>query len=107
MAKPKYKIKSDDLVKVIAGGNKGATGRVTQILTSKRRVLVEGVNLVTRYHKKQGDNPGQAVEKEASLDISNVCLWDEENERPIKVGWGHLEDGTKVRIDKRTGQPIE
>jgi len=69
----KFKIKSGDTVKVIAGDHKGSEGKVLQIIKEKDRVLVEGVNLVSKHTKPSAQNPqGGIVKKEASLHISNV-----------------------------------
>ena len=71
----KFKIKSGDTVKVIAGENKGSEGKVLQILKDKDRVVVEGVNMVSKHTKPSATNPqGGIVKKEASLHISNVAL---------------------------------
>jgi len=71
----KFKIKSGDTVKVIAGDHKGTEGKVLQIIKDKDRVLVEGVNLVSKHTKPSAQNPqGGIVKKEASLHISNVML---------------------------------
>ncbi len=105
MAVAKFKIKRDDTVVVIAGKNKGRTGKVLQILPAKQRVVVEGVNVVKRHVKAQGENAGRIVEKEASLHISNVALWDADEGRRIKARWQYIDEDDKkkkVRIDKQT-----
>ncbi|MCK6505438.1 50S ribosomal protein L24 [Myxococcota bacterium] len=101
------KIKRDDVVVVTAGKNKGRTGRVLRVLPEDGRVVVERVNLVKRQVKPQGDRPGGTIEKEASLHISNVALWNSQESRPVKVGFKTLEDGRKVRVDKKTGAIID
>lgn len=101
------KIKRDDVVVVIAGKNKGRTGRVLRVLPQDDRVVVERVNLVKRQVKPQGDRPGGTIEKEASLHISNVALWNAQESRAIKVGFKTLDDGRKVRVDKKTGATID
>lgn len=101
------KIKRDDVVVVTAGKNKGRTGRVLRVLTKEQRVLVERVNLVKRQVKPQGDRPGGTVEKEAPIHLSNVALWNAQESRPVKVGFKFLEDGRKVRVDKKTGDIID
>lgn len=101
------KIKRDDVVVVTAGKNKGRTGRVLRVLPDDGRVVVERVNLVKRQVKPQGDRPGGTIEKEASLHISNVALWNAQESRPVKVGFKTLEDGRKVRVDKKTGAIID
>ncbi|PQJ74959.1 50S ribosomal protein L24 [Polaribacter gangjinensis] len=96
----KFKIKSGDTVKVIAGDHKGSEGKVLQIIKDKDRVLVEGVNLVSKHTKPSAQNPqGGIVKKEASLHISNVMLVD----GGVAVRVGYKVDGdTKTRISKNT-----
>ncbi|MDP4601164.1 MAG: 50S ribosomal protein L24 [Polaribacter sp.] len=96
----KFKIKSGDTVKVIAGDHKGSEGKVLQIIKDKGRVLVEGVNLVSKHTKPSAQNPqGGIVKKEASMHISNVMLVD----GGVAVRVGYKVDGdTKTRISKKT-----
>lgn len=101
------KIKRDDVVVVTAGKNKGQTGRVLRVIPEKQRVVVERVNMVKRQVKPQGDRPGGTIEKEAALHLSNVSLWSAEDKRAIKVGFKFLDDGRKVRFDKKTGNLID
>ena len=96
----KFKIKSGDTVKVIAGDHKGSEGKVLQIIKDKDRVLVEGVNLVSKHTKPSAQNPqGGIVKKEASLHISNVMLVD--NGVAVRVGYT-VDGDTKTRISKKT-----
>ena len=96
----KFKIKSGDTVKVIAGDHKGSEGKVLQIIKDKDRVLVEGVNLVSKHTKPSAQNPQVGiVKKEASMHISNVLLVD----GGVAVRVGYKVDGdTKTRISKKT-----
>jgi large subunit ribosomal protein L24 len=96
----KFKIKSGDTVKVIAGDHKGSEGKVLQIIKEKDRVLVEGVNLVSKHTKPSAQNPqGGIVKKEASLHISNLMLVED----GVAVRVGYKVDGdTKTRISKKT-----
>lgn len=103
---PKYKIKRDDTVMVVAGKHKGQTGRVLRVQPRDERVVVENVNLVKRQVKPTANRPGGTIEKEASLHISNVALWNAEEGRRVKVGW-RSDDGRKVRYDKSTGASID
>jgi large subunit ribosomal protein L24 len=103
----KYKIKRDDVVVVTTGKHKGKTGRVLKVLREKGRIVVERVNLVKRHVKPQADRPGGVLEKEASLHISNVALWNQQEGRPMRVGWKVLDDGRKVRFDKKSGAVID
>jgi large subunit ribosomal protein L24 len=96
----KIKIKSGDAVKVIAGDHKGSEGKVLQIIKDKDRVLVEGVNLVSKHTKPSAQSPqGGIVKKEASLHISNVMLV--EDGVAVRVGY-QVDGDTKTRISKKT-----
>ncbi|MFY9242730.1 MAG: 50S ribosomal protein L24 [Polaribacter sp.] len=96
----KFKIKSGDTVKVIAGDHKGSEGKVLQIIKDKDRVLVEGVNLVSKHTKPSAQSPqGGIVKKEASLHISNVMLV--EGGAAVRVGY-KVDGDTKTRISKKT-----
>lgn len=100
----KFKIKSGDTVKVIAGDHKGSEGKVLQILKDKNRAIVEGVNLVSKHTKPSAQNPqGGIVKKEASLHISNLGLV--ENGEAVRVGY-KVEGDTKTRISKKTKNAI-
>ncbi|PQB06189.1 50S ribosomal protein L24 [Polaribacter filamentus] len=96
----KFKIKSGDTVKVIAGDHKGSEGKVLEIIKEKDRVLVEGVNLVSKHTKPSAQSPqGGIVKKEASLHISNLMLVEE----GVAVRVGYKVDGdTKTRVSKKT-----
>ncbi|WP_298879586.1 50S ribosomal protein L24 [uncultured Polaribacter sp.] len=96
----KFKLKSGDTVKVIAGDHKGSEGKVLQIIKDKDRVLVEGVNLVSKHTKPSAQNPqGGIVKKEASLHISNVMLV--EDGVAVRVGY-QVDGDTKTRVSKKT-----
>ena len=96
----KFKIKSGDTVKVIAGDHKGSEGKVLQIIKDKDRVLVEGVNLISKHTKPSAQNPqGGIVKKEASLHISNLMLVED----CVAVRVGYKVDGdTKTIVSKKT-----
>ncbi|WP_046470644.1 50S ribosomal protein L24 [Allosalinactinospora lopnorensis] len=100
------KIKKNDEVIVIAGKDKGATGKVIRALPKEQRVVVEGVNLIKKHKKANpaGGQQGEVVTKEAPIHVSNVAL--AENGKPARVGYRFEEDGTKVRISRRTGKDI-
>ena len=96
----KFKIKSGETVRVIAGDHKGSEGKVLQIVKDKDRVLVEGVNLVSKHTKPSAQSPqGGIVKKEASLHISNVLLV--EDGVAVRVGF-KVDGDTKTRISKKT-----
>ena len=102
----KFKIKQGDMVKIIAGKDKGRTGKVLRVLRADGRILVEGLNMVKRHTKPTAEQPGQIVEKEAPLHISNVALWNADESRRVKVGY-QVVDGKKVRVDHKSGNPID
>ena len=100
----KFKIKSGDTVKVIAGDHKGSEGKVVKILKDKDRVVVEGVNMVSKHTKPSAANPqGGIIKKEAPLHISNVALV--ENGEAVRVGY-KVEGDAKTRISKKTKNAI-
>ena len=100
----KFKIKSGDTVKVLAGDHKGSEGKVLQIFKDKDRVLVEGVNMVSKHTKPSAANPqGGIVQKEAPLHISNVALI--ENGEAVRVGY-KVEGDKKVRFSKKSDKAI-
>lgn len=96
----KFKLKSGDTVKVIAGDHKGSEGKVLSIVKDEDRVLVEGVNLVSKHTKPNAQNPqGGITKKEAPIHISNVMLVED----GVAVRVGYKVDGdTKTRISKKT-----
>ncbi|MGE0887646.1 MAG: 50S ribosomal protein L24 [Blastocatellales bacterium] len=101
------KIKKNDQVIVISGRDKGKRGRVVDVLTKERKVLVEGINILKHFERpnRQRGIAGGIVEREAPIDVSNVMLL--ENGIPVRVGYQILQDGRKVRISKKTGAAIE
>ncbi len=101
------KINRDDDVIVIAGKDKGKRGSVTRTLGE--RVYVSGVNMIKRHTKgnPEGGQPGGIIEKEAPLHVSNVAIYNSENNKADRVGIKTLEDGKKVRIFKSTGEEID
>ena len=103
----KCRIKRGDQVVVVAGKDKGQTGRVLRVLPAKRQVVVEGVRRVRRHQRPVGDQPGGIIDKEMPIDISNVALWNAAESRKVKVGYRTLEDGRKVRVDRKTGAVLD
>ena len=101
------KIRKGDTVQVIAGDDKGKTGRVLSVDDVKHRVVVEKVNLVKRHTKarRQGMKSG-IIEKEAPLHMSNVLLYDPKVERGVRVSVRVLPDGTRERVSRASGETI-
>ncbi len=100
------KIKKGDTVRVIAGKDKDKEGKVLAIDREKHRVLVDGVNKVTKHTKPSVMNQqGGIIQKEAPIDISNVMYL--HKGQPTRIGFKILEDGRKVRVAKKTGDVID
>jgi len=101
------KIRRDDEVIVIAGKDKGKTGKVLKVITGTDRLIVEGVNLIKKHQKPvpQLQQPGGIVEKEASINVSNVAILNPETGKADRVGF-KFEDGKKVRFFKSNGKTI-
>jgi large subunit ribosomal protein L24 len=102
------RIREDDSVIVIAGKDKGASGKVIKVLTKQERVVVEGVNMVKRHTKPDVAHPqGGVIAKEASLHISNVALRDPKTGKPTRVSFKVNDKGRKVRVAKGSGVEID
>ena len=101
------RVKKGDRVIVIAGKNKGRKGEVLSVLPKEDRVLVAGVNIVTRHQKAGMGGEGGLIKKEAPIHVSNVAHLDPKEQKPTRVGFKILEDGRKVRIARRSGEQID
>lgn len=107
--KPKFNIKKGDNVVVISGEDKDLKKprKVLEIIVDKARVLVEGVNIVTKHTKPTAQNTkGGIVKKEAPIAISNVMLWDAKTGGPTKVK-RNRENGKLIRVSKKSGEVIK
>ncbi len=103
----RFKVKKNDQVLILSGRDKGKRGRVIEVLTTKGRVLVEGVNMRKKHVRPNRPRgiAGGILESEAPIDISNVMVI--EGGKPTRIGYQVLTDGRKVRIARRTGAVIE
>jgi large subunit ribosomal protein L24 len=102
-------IKKDDLVQVTTGKkeNKGKQGKVLSVDTKNNRVVVEGVNIITKHVRPNNINPeGGIVKKEGPIHASNVMLVDPKTNKPTRVG-KEIKDGKKVRVSKKSGTVID
>lgn len=106
MTQVRFKIKKGDLVQVTTGKNKGLRGIVQKVLLSEGRVVVEGVNQVTRHIRPSQANPNGSITKTLPIHISNVATVDPTTDAPAKVGYKVNQDGSKVRVFKKSGQPV-
>ena len=106
MAK-KIRLRKGDDVVVISGRDKGKTGSILRVLSTKDRVIVDGVNMVKRHTRPSQAQPGGIVDKEAPIHISNVAIADPKDGSATRIGYKFLEDGRKVRVSKRSGEVID
>ncbi|SDK78764.1 50S ribosomal protein L24 [Microbulbifer yueqingensis] len=102
------KIKRDDEVVVIAGRDKGKRGTVRKVLNDGR-LIVSGVQMIKKHQKP---NPqlgvaGGIVEKEAAIQASNVAIYNPSTQKADRVGFKVLEDGTKIRVFKSSGEAVD
>jgi len=107
--KPKYNIRKGDSVVVIAGEDKDLKKprKVLSVIVDKGRVVVEGVNIITKHSKPSARNTkGGIIKKEAPIHISNVMLWDAKSGAPTKIKRSR-EEGKLVRIAKKSGEVIK
>lgn len=100
-------IKKNDQVFVIAGKDKGKTGKVLRVFPKDRRVIVENINMVKKARRKtQQDQQGGISEIESPINISNIMLLDKKTNQPTRFSVSILKDGSKVRISKKSGEVI-
>jgi large subunit ribosomal protein L24 len=103
----KIKVKKGDTVKVIAGNDKGKSGKVLEIVKAKSRVIVEGVNIVTKHKKPSAENPEGGIDNtEAGIHISNVMVVDPASGDASRVGRKADDNGKMKRYSKKTGDFI-
>ena len=104
------RIRTDDQVVVISGKDKGKTGKVLRTEPKKRRVYVEGLNIIKRHERPRstGDmataSPGGIVEKEGPIHVSNVMLLDPKDNKPTRVGVRRNDAGARERFARRSGK---
>lgn len=100
-------VKKGDKVQVITGKDKGKQGVILQAYPKQERVIVEGINIVKKHSKPSQMNPqGGIIEMEAPIHVSNVMPLDPDSNEPTRVGY-RIEDGKKIRIAKKSGQPLD
>jgi large subunit ribosomal protein L24 len=109
VARPKTsRIRKNDTVMVITGREKGKTGKVLRVLRERNRVIIERLNMVKRHQKPRGQqSPGGVIEKEASINLSNVMIMCDRCNAPARIGGRRLEDGSAVRVCRRCGEAID
>ncbi|MES0809267.1 MULTISPECIES: 50S ribosomal protein L24 [unclassified Roseibium] len=101
------KIKKGDTVVVLTGRDKGKSGEVIQVLPTDNKALVRGINMVRRHQKQTQTQEAGIVSKEAPIHMSNIALADPKDGKATRVGFKAQDDGTKVRVAKRSGDLID
>lgn len=101
-------IKSGDTVVVISGKDKGKQGKVLRTFPRENRVIIEGINMITKHQKPGGPmQEGGLINKEAPLDVSKVMLYCDKDEKGVRVGKKILENGQRVRVCKKCGDILD
>lgn len=108
MSQKKLHVKKDDKVLILAGKDKGKSGKVLKAMPAENRVIVESVNMIKKHQRpgKMGQDSG-IIEREAPLNVSNVMLVCPSCKEASRTGMKILEDGAKVRYCKKCGQTID
>jgi large subunit ribosomal protein L24 len=100
------KIKKGDTVVILCGKDKGKTGNVIRAIPSEDKVVVQGINMISKHKKPSQANPQGGIERiEAPMHVSNVAMKDPKTGQPTRVGFKFL-DGKKVRVAKKSGEVI-
>jgi len=101
------KLKKGDRVVVLAGRDRGKEGEILRVLPQENRAVVAGINMVVRHTRQTQMSQGGRIQKESPIDISNIAMIDLKDGGPTRVGFRFLEDGTKVRYAKKSGEVID
>jgi large subunit ribosomal protein L24 len=105
---PKSAIRKGDTVMVIAGKDRGKSGKVLRVLLRERQITVEKINLIKRHTKpNQQNRQGGILEREAPIQLSNIMMRCAACQKPTRVGTKQLADGSRTRVCKKCGQTIE
>ena len=102
----KFKIKKGDEVIVLAGKDKGKTGKITKIFPRLNKAIVSDINKVKKHQKPGNNEPGGIVEKEMPIHISNLSYYDSKSSKGVRIGFKFNKDGKKIRFNKKTGVDI-
>ena len=99
--------KVGDKVVVIAGSSKGKEGKITKVLRSENRVIVEGCNIIKKHNKGNAQQTGGILEVEAPIHASNVMILDPKTKKPTRIGHTIDKNNKKIRIAKKSGEKID
>lgn len=101
-------VKSGDTVVITAGKDKGKKGKILTTISAEGRVIVEGINMLTKHKKPQGPtSPGGIIKMEGPIDVSNVMYYCDKDKTGVRIGYKFLEDGSKVRVCKKCGEVLD
>ncbi len=100
-------LKTGDKVKVIAGKDKGKEGKIIKTLRKDNKVVVEGINMIKKHVKPNGQNAGSIVEMEAPIHASNVMIIDPKTKKPTRVGHTTDKKGKNVRCTKKSNSVLD
>tara|TARA_Y100000590_G_C15636460_1_gene983179 strand:+ start:171 stop:494 length:324 start_codon:yes stop_codon:yes gene_type:complete len=102
----KIKLKKGDEIIVLAGKDKGKTGKITKVKKSINKVIVSGVNIAKKHQKPNNDQTGGIIDKDMPIHISNIAYYDPSIKKGIKIGYKISDKGKKVRINKKNNKEI-
>ena len=102
----KIKLKKGDEVIVLAGKDKGKTGKITLVNPSINKAIVAGINKVKKHQKPDGNQAGGIIEKEMPIQISNLSYYDSNSKKGVRLGYKIDDKKNKVRINKKTGAEV-
>lgn len=100
-------LKTGDKVVVIAGKDKGKEGKITKTLKSENKVIVEGVNMMKKHVKPNGQTAGSIVETEAPIHASNVMILDPKTNKRTRIGHTVDKKGKKIRVSKKSNENLD
>ena len=101
----KYKLKKGDEVIVLAGKDKGKTGKIVKMIPKKMKAIVSEINRVKKNQKPDNNNPGGIIDKEMPIHLSNLSYYDPELKKGVRIGY-KFNNEKKVRINKASGKEI-
>ena len=101
------RLKKGDTVKVIAGKEKGKTGKILSTIPGKERVVVEKINLIKRHHRPDAQGKGGIVEKEGAIHVSNVMYLCDKCGSGVRIGYKILDDGKKARVCAKCHETLD
>ena len=99
--------KTGDKVVVISGKDKGKEGKIIKVLRNENRVVVEGINIVKKHIKGNGQQAGSITEVEAAIHASNVMIVDPKTNKPTRIGHSINKDGKKIRVTKKSNSSLD